>query len=74
MSYKVLNTMRIGKDTVVTLEGGCFGLRNNMVVMDESEKDYNLISIALQSGLETILDKTTVLIEGVFDSKEIILK
>ena len=71
MVYNVLDVFPVGNNTSVTIKGNGNGLKNNIVITDENEKSYKLLSVALLSGQsEKQMDKeTTVLIEGDFNSK-----
>ena len=71
MHYKVLDTFPIGKNTSVTIQGNGADLRNNMKIKDSSGISHQLNTVAMMSSEEKNI--TTVLIEGMFDSKEIIV-
>lgn len=71
MKHKVIDTIKVGTNTAVTLEGRGADLKNGLLVKDENGKQYNLLTVALESGnsAENILKTTTVLIQGKFNSK-----
>ena len=70
LKYKVLDTMKIGKNTVVAIEGNGAGLKNNMRILDESGVAHLILSV----GMANITDKTILLVQGPFCSKEIIIE
>ena len=70
MKYKVLDTFPIGQNTSVT-QGNGDGLRNNMEIRDSSGIAHQLITVAMMSKGEK--NTTTLLIQGVFDSKDIVV-
>lgn len=67
--YNVLDIFPIGNNTSVTIKGNGNGLKNNVMVTDENEKKYKLLSVAFVSGQSKINKTTTILIEGKFNSK-----
>ena len=67
--YNVLDIFPIGNNTSVTIKGNGNGLKNNVMVTDENEKNYKLLSVAFVSGQSEINKTTTILIEGKFNSK-----
>ena len=69
MIYNVLDVFSIGNNTSVTIKGNGNGLKNNVMVTDENEKKFKLLSVAFMSGQSEINKTTTVLIEGKFNSK-----
>ena len=73
MIYDVLEVFPVGSNTSVTIKGNGNGLKNNIVITDENEKSYKLLSVALLSGQseKQINNETMVLIEGDFNSKMI---
>lgn len=71
MKYKVLDTFPIGQNTSVTIQGNGDGLRNNMEIRDSSGIAHQLITVAMMSKGEK--NMTTLLIQGVFDSKDIVV-
>ena len=71
MKYKVLGIFPIGQNTYVTIQGNGDGLRNNMEIRDSSGIAHQLITVAMMSKGEK--NTTILLIQGVFDSKEIIV-
>lgn len=71
MNYKVIDTFPVGENTSVTIEGNGEGLKNNIVIRDSSGVTYQLITVAMVSSEEK--NVTTLLVQGVFESKEIIV-
>lgn len=73
MIYNVLDVFPVGSNTSVTIKGNGNGLKNDIVITDEHEKSYKLLSVALLSGQseKQINNETMVLIEGDFNSKMI---
>ena len=71
MKYKVLGIFPIGQNTSVTIQGNGDGLSNNMEIRDSSGIAHQLITVAMMSKGEK--NTTILLIQGVFDSKEIIV-
>ena len=71
MNYKVIDTFPVGENTSVTIKGNGEGLKNNIVIRDSSGATHQLITVAMVSSEEK--NVTTLLVQGVFDSKEIIV-
>ncbi len=71
MNYKVIDTFPVGENTSVTIEGNGEGLKNNIVIRDSSGVTHQLITVAMVSSEEK--NVTTLLVQGVFESKEIIV-
>lgn len=71
MKYKVLGIFPIGQNTSVTIQGNGDGLRNNMEIRDSSGIAHQLITVAMMSKGEK--NTTILLIQGAFDSKEIVV-
>ena len=74
-TYNVLDTMAVGKDTAVVVDCNGEELRNEIIVKDEKNQDYKVLSVGLVAGWhdENSYDKTTILIEGSYSSKKIIV-
>jgi hypothetical protein len=71
--YKVIDTLPIGANTSVLIEGSGESFRNEMTVFDENGKHYKVLTVAMTGGrvTEEAKEKTSLLIEGRFSSKEI---
>ena len=74
-TYNVLDTMAMGKDTAVVVECSGNEFSNGIMIKDEKNQEYKLLSVGLVSGRfdEESYNKTTILIEGSFSSKKIIV-
>lgn len=72
-TYNVLDTMAMGKDTAVVLECRGNEFSNGIMIKDENNQEYTVLSVGLVGGRhdKTSYDKTTILIEGSFTSKKI---
>ena len=70
MTYKVLDRLRIGENTSITIEGKGESLHNQMMIFDSDNIAHVLISVGMSAGQETdkIGASTTILVEGDFDS------
>ena len=71
MTYKVLDVFPLGENTSVTIEGNGNGLKNNIMITSDKGIAHKLLSVAMLSKESEIKKTTTVLIEGVFNSKTI---
>lgn len=72
MTYKVLDIFPIGTNTSVTIEGNGEGLSNGIDIKDSNGKSHRLLTVAMISSEEK--NNTVLLIEGKFDSENIIAK
>lgn len=74
MKYKVLDTLKVGNNTSVTIEGKGENLRNHMLIFDTDNVAHMLLSVAMPGRIdaETIRQQTTLLIEGEFKSESVI--
>jgi len=70
MLWNVLDLFLVGDNTSITIKGNGNGLKNGMVVFDENNIAYNLLSVATLSGEkpDDIGKRTVILIEGKFKS------
>ena len=70
MTYRVLDRLRIGENTSITIEGKGENFHNQMMVFDSDNIAHRLISVGMPAGQD--VDKigvlTTMLVEGDFDS------
>ena len=75
MKYKVLDTLKIGDNTSVTIEGRGENLRNQMLVFDTDNMAHTLLSVAMPAGVDIDNNgkQTTLLIEGEFKSESVIV-
>lgn len=73
MIYRVLDTLKVGDNTSVTIEGKGEELHNNMTIFDGDHIAYTLISVAVLSGekAEYVGNQTILLIEGEFNSESV---
>lgn len=73
MTYRVLDVFPLGENTSVTIEGNGEGLKNNTTVISDEGTNHKLLSVGMLSGTsgEEIKKTTTILIEGMFNSKSI---
>lgn len=73
MNYRVLDTLKVGNNTSVTIEGKGEKLHNNMTIFDDDNIAYILLSVAMLSGekVEHARDRTILLIEGEFNSESV---
>ena len=71
MKYKVLDTLKIGDNTSVTIEGKGEELHNQMLIFDANNIAHMLLSVAMPAEQDTddIGKQTTLLIEGEFKSE-----
>ena len=74
-TYNVLDTMAVGKDTAVVVDCNGEEFRNGIIIKDEKNLEYKLLSVGLVGGRidEASYNKTTILIEGSYSSKKIIV-
>ena len=70
MTYKVLDRLRLGENTSITIEGKGENLHNQMMIFDSDNVAHVLISVGMPAGEEPdrIGDSTTILVEGDFNS------
>lgn len=70
MKYKVLDSLRIGKNTSITIEGKGEDFHNQMMIFDSDNVAHVLISVGMPAGQEAdnIGVSTTILVEGDFNS------
>lgn len=70
MTYKVLDRLRLGENTSITIEGKGENLHNQMMIFDSDNVAHVLISVGMPAGQEPdrIGDSTTILVEGDFNS------
>ena len=70
MTYKVLDRLRLGENTSITIEGKGENLHNQMMIFDSDNVAHVLISVGMTAGEEPdrIGDSTTILVEGDFNS------
>lgn len=70
MTYKVLDRIRIGENTSITIEGKGENLHNQMMIFDSDNIAHMLISVGMPAGQEAdkIGTSTTILVEGDFNS------
>lgn len=75
MKYKVLDTLKVGKNTSVTIEGKGENLQNQMLIFDSDNVAHTLLSVAMPAGIdvENIGKQTTLLVEGEFKSESVIV-
>lgn len=75
MLYKVINTLKVGNNTAVMLEGDITKLKNGMLVTGTTGNTYKVISVGMTAGIDpNEIGKTTdCLIEGSFGEKELII-
>ena len=71
MKYKVLDTLKIGDNTSVTIEGKGEELHNQMLIFDADNIAHMLLSVAMPAGQEDIRNQTTLLVEGEFKSESV---
>lgn len=73
MKYKVLDTLKIGDNTSVTIEGKGEELHNQMLIFDTDNIAHTLLSVAMPAGQDaaSIGNQTTLLIEGEFKSESV---
>lgn len=71
--YKVLDAMKIGDNTSVTIEGKGEELHNQMLIFDTDNVAHTLLSVAMPAGqaAEDIGNQTILLIEGEFKSESV---
>ena len=71
----VLHTMVIGNNTAVVVDCRGEKLRNGIGIKDENGQTYKLLSVGMDGGSidKSSFDKTSLLIEGSFSSKRIIV-
>lgn len=70
MTYKVLDRLRIGENTSITIEGKGENLHNQMMIFDSDNVAHVLISVGMPAAQESdkIGESTTILVEGDFNS------
>ena len=70
MTYKVLDRLRIGENTSITIEGKGENLHNKMMIFDSDNVAHVLISVGMPAAQESdkIGESTTILVEGDFNS------
>lgn len=74
MKYKVIDTFKIAGNTSISIEGDGDGIKNGMIITDSDGKKHKIISVAMYGGESLpVLKTTTILVEGKFESSEIIL-
>lgn len=73
MTYKVLDTFRIGENTSVTIKGNGESLHNQMMIFDSDNVAHTLLSVGMSAGhdVDKIGEETIILIEGDFNSETI---
>lgn len=73
MKYKVLDALKIGDNTSVTIEGKGEELHNQMLIFDADNIAHMLLSVAMPAGqaAEDIRNQTTLLVEGEFKSESV---
>jgi len=74
-SYNVLMTTAIGNNTAVVVDCPGTEFRNGIEIKDENNQTYKLLSVGLIGGRVDVssFEKTTILVEGIFTSKKIIV-
>lgn len=75
MKYKVLDTLKVGNNTSVTIEGKGENLQNQMLIFDSDNVAHTLLSVAMTEGIdaENIGRQTTILVAGEFKSESVIV-
>lgn len=73
MKYKVLDTLKIGNNTSVTIEGKGEEFHNQMLIFDADNLAHTLLSVAMPAGQasEDIGSQTILLVEGEFKSESV---
>lgn len=73
MTYKVLDILKIGDNTSVTIEGKGERLHNQMIIFDADNIAHTLLSVAMPANEEAgdMRKQTTLLIKGEFQSEAI---
>jgi hypothetical protein len=71
--YNVIDTLPIGNDTSVLIDGDGKHFKNGVGVLDENGKPYEVLTVAMSSGknVDDLLNKTSLLIKGKFSSKKL---
>lgn len=72
--FNVINTIRIGNNTSVLVAGKGTSFKNEMMVSDAKGKIYKVIAVGMSGGVLDVnnaLDKTSLLVEGIFLSNKI---
>lgn len=72
--FNVVNTIRIGNNTAILVDGKGISFKNGMMVSDVEKETYKVISVGMSGGIldmEHALDKTSLLVEGFFSSNKI---
>ncbi len=75
-AYNVLSTMTVDGNTAAVVDGSGELFHNGISVQDENGKSYEVISVGTGSAIkgDALLDKTSLLIKGKFESKRILLQ
>ena len=69
MKYDVLDCVLIGDNTSVTISGNGKELKNGIAIKASEGKIFKVISVAMNSGINSESDNTTtLLVEGQFFS------
>lgn len=74
-SYNVLMAKAIGNNTAIVVDCPGKEFRNGIEIKDENNQTFKLLSVGLVGGRVNVssFEKTTILVEGIFTSKKIIV-
>jgi hypothetical protein len=71
--YNVIDTLPIGNNTSVLIDGDGKYFKNGVGILDENGKPYEVLTVAMSSGrnIDDLLNKTSLLVKGKFSSKKL---
>ncbi len=73
--YNVLDTIRIGDNTSVLIDGKSTPFKNGVGVLDGNGKPYEVLSVGMSSSSNSdtkeLLSKTSLLVKGNFSSDKL---
>lgn len=74
MRYEILNRIKVGSNTAVTVSGNGEGLKNGIILSGDDSLTYRILSIGMTAGIDPdeISVSTEILVEGNCDANFLI--
>lgn len=64
MVLNIIDKIKVGNNTSVTISGTHEKLKNGSVIKDENNKEFVVLSVAMVETIGKVSDETTLLIKG----------